>query len=496
MTPRSAHWSRHLYLERFAPALAAIISLICTLASSNLNAPPRYDGAGYAVLATSIIEGQGYRAIDQPDRPRHAHFPPGYPATLAAAWTLIGPSDRVAHGVSMACTTLAVWLFATWFARIERPRVAAPLALALAFNWSWVRIGGSIQSEPLFLLFSALAIHAAQGLAHAHRRSRLRTLGLGILLAACMLTRHVGVCLALAIVVDLVWRGRRVEAIGVGATATLLVLPWIAWQMQVGRDSQARLLTGDNLPALVVLQALFYARRIPDHLTGPFIEVATVFGRSRALAALATLGAITTTSLVLFGLIRTVRTPRRRLAGLIPLATLALLLAWPFTEAGRFLVPLVPFLLAGAVEGLARVGPMGRARAGWMLLALAVPYTVYSALPSRVIARERTHADFDDACRWLAGREQRPDSLVLTRHPGEVFRQTKLQALAPPDDPEAIARLAESRGLVYLMVDDERFANAPASPLGRYIAAAGELVTKVYDRGVRIYEVTSPAPRR
>ena len=172
------------------------------------------------------------------------------------------------------------------------------------------------------------------------------------------------------------------------------------------------------------------------------------------------------------------------------------MLAWPFTEAGRFLVPLVPFLLVGTAEGLARVGSMGRVRAAWMLLALAIPYTVYSAIPSRVVARERTHADFDDACHWLAGRMHRPDSLVLTRHPGEVFWQTRFQAIASPDDPAAIARLAESRVLVYLMVDDERFANAPASPLGRYIAAAGGRLSKVYDRGVAIYEVTSPAPRR
>ena len=289
MTPRSAHRGRHFQLERLAPTLAAIISLFCTLASTDLNAPPRYDGAGYAVLATSILEGQDYRAIDQPDRPLHAHFPPGYPAALATAWTWIGPSDRVAHLLSAACTTLAVWLFAAWFARIERPRVAAPLALALAFNWSWARIGGSIQSEPLFLLLSALAIHSAQGLAHAHRRSRSRTLGLGVLLAACVLTRHVGVCLALAVVVDLVWRGRRATALGAGVIAMLLILPWIAWQVRVGRGSQAGLLTAVNLPTLVVSQALFYARRIPDHLTGPFVEVATVFGRSTALAALATI---------------------------------------------------------------------------------------------------------------------------------------------------------------------------------------------------------------
>ena len=63
--------------------------------------------------------------------------------------------------------------------------------------------------------------------------------------------------------------------------------------------------------------------------------------------------AVAATGIIAFGWIRALRRPRRRLAGLVPLATLLVLLAWPFTEAGRFLVPLIPCILVGAVEGLA-----------------------------------------------------------------------------------------------------------------------------------------------
>ena len=52
------------------------------------------------------------------------------------------------------------------------------------------------------------------------------------------------------------------------------------------------------------------------------------------------------------GWLARVRRPRRRLAGLVPMLTLGLLVCWPYTEAGRFLVPLLPFLLIGAFEGL------------------------------------------------------------------------------------------------------------------------------------------------
>ena len=46
---------------------------------------------------------------------------------------------------------------------------------------------------------------------------------------------------------------------------------------------------------------------------------------------------------------------RMRLAGLVPLLTLGVLLPWPYTQAGRFLIPLIPFILLGAVEGLSEL---------------------------------------------------------------------------------------------------------------------------------------------
>src|SRR3954466_2478395 len=99
----------------------------------DFSSPPRYDGAGYAVLARSLAEGKGYRAIDHPDEPLHAHFPPGYPAFMA----LVGPSSHAFHLASSLCTvgaTLAAWC---WFRRMYSGEVALLLGLALAINWIW-----------------------------------------------------------------------------------------------------------------------------------------------------------------------------------------------------------------------------------------------------------------------------------------------------------------------------------------------------------------------
>ena len=91
-------------------ALLAAVSVASVGLNTDLTAPPRFDGAGYAILGEALASGRGYREINLPDSPRHAHFPPGYPAALALVWRSFGRSDIAAHAFSMLCTTVAVLL--------------------------------------------------------------------------------------------------------------------------------------------------------------------------------------------------------------------------------------------------------------------------------------------------------------------------------------------------------------------------------------------------
>ncbi|MBX6314721.1 MAG: glycosyltransferase family 39 protein [Isosphaeraceae bacterium] len=483
-----------------AGAILIGIAAASVVANTRLDDPPRFDGAGYAVLGWALATGQGYREIDHPDRPLHDHFPPGYPIALALLWQRTGPSAAAAHGLSVLCTVVAVWGAWRWFRTLYPPRVALLLGLALAVNWTWGRIGGAIQSEPLFLMLSQLAVLAALW---AGRCGGIgRGIALGLLLGACVVTRHAGLGLALAIGLDLLLRHRPATAAAAELAMTAVLLPWVAWQATVRRQAQVSLLPRAGLADLIARQALFYARRLPDQVTGPLVEIATVFRDSDLAAALATAWAMAATAVLLGGWLRALRTPRRRLAGLVPLWTLPMLLVWPFTEAGRFLVPLVPFVLVGAVEGsaglLARAG-LRRPRVGaaGLILALSIPYAAYAIAAGRAEAARRTHADFDAACAWIAQHGDRP-GLILTRHPGEVFWQTGRSALAPPNA-EAIARAIADDSVAYLLVDDERYARAPTSPLGRFAADHPESVELVRpgrgERPVTVYAVRS-APRR
>ena len=354
---RPGFWG-HPFRAAGAITLVAAVSVWC---NTDVRNPPRFDGAGYAVLAEALASGRGYREIEHPAAPRHAHFPPGYPAALAVLWRVTGRSSATAHGLSLVCTVAATLTAWRWFRTMYGPLTAGLLGLALAVNWTWGRVGGAIQSEPLFLLLEQLALLAA---VRAGRRGGVgRGALLGGLLAACTLTRHVGVALAAAVSLDLLSRGRRSSVVSSLVVMVVLALPWVGWLATARVNTQASLLSGDGLTKRVTSQAVFYVQRArPGDRAGRRDRdglPASGGGQDRGQRLGGARGRCAGRRMA-----RALRSPRRRLAGLTALATLGLLLVWPFTEAGRFLIPLVPCLLVGAVEGLAALAarPVGDGR--------------------------------------------------------------------------------------------------------------------------------------
>jgi len=479
----------------------ALCSAVSLAGNTCLLAPPRFDGAGYAVLAEALATGRGYRDIALPESTRHTHFPPGYPAALAVLWSATGRSLAAAHLFSCVCTVAATLLAWLWFRRLYPPRVAFILGLALAVNWTWGRYGGAILSEPMFLLLGQLALLAA---VHAEGLGGIVSgVFLGTLLAACVLTRHVGVSLAVAVGIDLLLRRRWPAAVAAGLTCGVLLLPWAGWLALAGTPNQASLLAlndesfGHRISAL----AVFYLQRLPDQLAGPFVEIGTVFQHRTWVAAAVNAWALVATGVLAVGLVLTLRVRRRRLAGLTAFVTLALLVVWPFTEAGRLLIPLVPCLLVGAVDGLAPFMVRWKVRrsrvwAAGAVLAVSLPYATYAIVLARAQAQRRTYRDYDAACAWIA-RDTTRSGPILARHPGEVFWLTGRRSLAASsDEPEFIDALIDRFDVAYLLIDEDRYANAEVSPLSRYVARRPQRLREVWKSGsgaapVVIYECAS-----
>jgi len=477
-----------LLLQGFLIGLASTTSV--TL-NTLFKAPPRYDGAGYATLAWGLVQGYGYHEWQHPDARPHSHFPPGYPLTLGLLFHLTGRSVLAAHIFSVALTVGASILTWLWLQTFSRRRTAFLLGLSLAANWTWGRTGGTIQSEPLFLFLSAAALCVAHW-----GRGRGFGIGIGLLLGACILTRHVGICLAAAVLLDLLLRRQVGTALATGLAISVVLLPWLGWLAASEGRTQAGLFDGGNFLSLLARQGIFYLRRIPDQIMGPVVEMATVFARGRTISILATVWAAAVSLVIIRGWIRTCKLDRSRLAGLVPATTFPLLLVWPFTEAGRFLIPLVPFLLVGLAEGLtvctARLGL--RAARKWapgFVLLVSLPYSLYSIATARVQAQERTHAAFDSACAWIVVNGKQPGP-VATHYAADLSWQTgrqalEVQALNHEDFLSDLARY----GVAYVVLDEQPFVNALPDPAAQAVKTAINRFLLVWgpDQGVSIYQV-------
>jgi len=461
---RRANWALGLWL--------AALCGIGIAWNTDFEEPPRFDGAGYAMLGRSLLETGTYRNIDHPEAPAHRHFPPGYPLVLAGLWTWTGPSARAAHVASTLCTVGAVVLAWRWFAALYRSGAAGLLGTALAMNWAWQRSGGAIRSEPVYLLLQQLVI---LGTLPAARAGLGRSFGLGLGLGVATLTRHVGAALNLAIALELVIR-RRWRTLGIAlATSALVVAPWAIRLLSAPASTQLGLFPDGGLAAVVFENARFYIIRIPDVLIGPLFEYGTVF--EPRLAVFVTISAVALASVWLVGTVCSLRKPATRLAGLIVVVHLGLLLVWPFTEAGRFLIPLVPALLIVAVEGFefgVRRLP-GTFRdpsrlAATLLLAASLPYPLYAIATQRAEADRAAHRELDAACAWL-NTEADQGGPVMSTYPAEVFWQTGRLGVRPPEaDPSDLARKILTHKIAYLLVSSERFAKQPPSRLERFVA--------------------------
>jgi hypothetical protein len=497
--------------------LVGIASAAFTVGNACWFGPPRYDGAGYAVLARALMTGQCYRAIDQSDRPRHAHFPPGFPVLLASTWRLSTSPVCAFHVLSVACTlgaTIASWW---WFRRLMANDSALILGLALTVNWLWARTGGAILSEPFFMLLCQLTMLAASSGSRGRRVRTAWNLVLAVLLAACLLTRHISIGLLVAVLLERAFRRRWSEMLTIAVMTGVVISPWAVWLAFVGSDAgtQAGLYLAGNAswPGLISRQLLFYIQRVPDQLTGPVVEFGTGFRASNFIWCIADLWGLVATGCIAVGWLTAVSRPRLRLAALVPILTVSVLLPWPFLEAGRFLIPLVPCLLIAALEGLStllifvaqrRGFHVGRSKvrriAASLLLAGSLPCSVYMLAAGRTKALETTQRDFDSACDWLVNHADRP-GIVLSRHPGEVYWQTDREGLevstaelrAERDSGlDSVATTIAAYQVAYLLIDRERYALAPRSPLTRFVDAHPYDVRTVWEsRGITIFELIS-----
>ncbi len=440
------------------------------------------DNAGYLSLAYGLVEGRGYVELWEPGTPVHTKYPPGLPLLLGAMMALGASSWMAFKLLSAVCVSVAVLLSYTWSAGRAGALGGFAVALVTALSAGWLEASRWVLSEPAFLVWTFLALWAAERGLGAERggeqeggRGRwLALAGAGAILA--FFTRSAGLPLVLALLGGLLLAGR-VKGAAIFAVALGLPAAWWGLRARMGGEGAYQdefWMLNPYEPELGLVGWLDLPARAWRNLTLYVGEVLPgEWWGAGGGAALAALG-IVLTGLAVWGWARNLRGGAGPAELFVPLY-FGLILLWPEVWSGdRFLLPLYPFVLLYAGEALhalaSRLGPapaMGAVGAGALLLvAPAVPGWMALADEAsecrRIAEREddvfachgEGFREFRDAASW-SGANLPSDAVVLNRKPrihyvlagqrGRVFPFTR--------DPEAFLAEADRLGARYLLVD-------------------------------------------
>ncbi len=422
---------------------------------------PGGDNAGYMILGKALASGQGYRDIYLPLGPLHTKYPPLYPLLLAA-FTPLG-SLQLLKLTSLVLTALAVWLTYRLADRMAGRGPAVVAAGLLALSPVLLEYSHYVLSEALFVVLVVTALlwieRAAQGSTGEDGRHGITpALLLGLAAAAAaFLTRTAGLpLLAAAVLYFALERKPRRLALAT-AVASASAGGWWLYQRWASAAPGAdvsqptylkeMLLRNPYDPAAGSAGPGDLAIRGIENLWSYVSEIlprAIAGGWSAAPGGEAVLTAL---GLAVAGLAfgGWVRRSMNRLgpAELFTVLYALMLTLWPpvWTDQ-RFLLPLLPLLLAYAASGASELGRRltgGRKGArtpalatGALAAAVGIGATVTAVARTpdsiRCLAEFRAGAPCDPpefasfyaAAEWAAVNTS-PDAIAVSRKPRIFF---------------------------------------------------------------------------
>jgi 4-amino-4-deoxy-L-arabinose transferase-like glycosyltransferase len=440
------------------------------------------DDGIYVSTAKALAEGRGYRHLELPGEPLQTKYPVLYPAVLSLAFRLDPsfPSNRALLHVPTALAAAALVLLAARYlegvlgAGRRLALAAAALAAASPAVLAFARYAMSELPYAALAAGALLCLDLCLPRAGSPRAARGWAAAGGLLIGAALLTRSIGITLAIAAPLALALRRRWLPAAIVAAVPLACWSPWLWWR--AGAAAQ----NGPVQQGFFEAPDLDYALWIPD-AAGEILRVAWQNGFRAAFslgyeqlglpvgfanAAISGLSwrtpllhAACAAALVLV-VAGFVASLRRRPSTLHLYAALyaGAVGVWPFSP-GRFLVPWTPFLLYFLLEGAGCTGRAAAARLGGdpvrsgrlaratAVAVLAVSFAAEAArllgsTPERYFLREVPQGldllEEREAFRWLV-RHSGPRDVVASLTPARVFLHTgrRGQVLWPDTDPYA-----------------------------------------------------------
>lgn len=475
------------FLDRGVGVAAVVLFAGLALARLDPRVPAHEESAGEWVRARAVAEGEGYRDLAHPDRPRSGDPFPLYTLALAPL-VAQDASTGALKALSVVAGAAALGLFWAFARRRLGTHAAAGVALALAVSPVYGAVSVALLPDALLVFWLALALYATT-------RWEEGGLWFGVALASgafAFLTDLRGAALLLGLAAALGLRGRWTRlgwALGVAGLLAAAALLWscvvadpggrgscVAWLYVDPRNPHWGLLGPADVVRRLMANLAGYGGALPEALLGP---------APGPWALVAGIVAVVFASLVLIGWFGSLRGARPLEWTLAALGGLALL-APAGLASPRMLAPAIPLALVCAVEGAREVAsfiPRVTVRpvdllVGAALAGLALPQSVREVVVNRgclrSVGKGNAHAcigeewtgffEMAEAARvWVP-----PEALVISGHPQLLFRLSGRRAVSFLGRGERadLWAFVDSAGARYILID-------PASPeeQGRILTA-------------------------
>jgi hypothetical protein len=415
-----------------------------------------HDDAIYVITAKALAQGEGYRLLYLPGAPLQTKYPFLYPALLAVIWKF-WPTfpDNLAlmKWLSLLCGAATVALSYLYFIRfhyLPRTMAFAP-GLICATSPFFLYFATQTLSELPFALLVVLAIWVFDARLGEPPAAGRRQFFLGALLALPFLCRTLGLTLPLAGLLILYHRGRSLRWTALGAMACML--PWILWMiMGLGawsRDPISGYYT-DYLSWWLSTGWAFLFRIAADNFLNILWSVALVSMEGITVGLQSFNSSIVAVFFLFIGSIPVValvtKIPGWQLLPFFLISYLAIVLLWPWQPI-RFMVPIMPFLLAYFVQA---VNWLVRRCSGKVLSRYLLPLGLSLVLGAnlvllyqhgqmsrkygypyiRLVPQPASWASYKGIFQWLRTHSQR-DDLVASAVDPMMFLYAERRAIRP-----------------------------------------------------------------
>jgi 4-amino-4-deoxy-L-arabinose transferase-like glycosyltransferase len=435
------------------------------------------DNTEFMTLARSLVQGQGLSYINQPNPQPATKYPFGFPLMLAPLEWLFPGNWAAIKWMVLVLFCLAVPVFYLLARDQFGPVPALAAALLCLTNPLLVDYAHQEMSEVPYLLFSLVALLLVERAAQQEGVTGNRWLWAGFaFLMWAYYVRSVGLVLIVAVVVYLLLRHRKRQALSVAGAAFLAALPWALRNRAVGGGGdyfRQLVLVNPYFPEQGTLDLAGLVDRVVRNLQANLAQILPrVFWPAwEPAGALLNPVSVVLICLALYAAVLVARRRQHLLLFGYAVVYLGTVLVWPWM-GDRFLLPGLPIVIffgvQVAVDLLHRLEGRGAYPAAVLVAAVAfVALLVANAMGLHRLAASGQGdypppwRNYYAAGQWLKSNAP-ADAVICCRKDSWLYIVTGRSCVVYPfKEPDQLVQYMDENGVDFVVVEQLGFSSTP-----------------------------------